>query len=69
MQILELTIDGMSCNGCVGSVTRALKAVPGVADVAVTLAPPRARVTFDPTKTGRDAFAAALDDAGYELAG
>jgi copper chaperone len=69
MQTLELTIDGMTCDGCVGSVTRVLKAVPGVTDVAVTLAPPHARVTFDPAQAGRDDFAAALDDAGYGLAG
>ena len=68
MQTLELVIDGMSCNGCVGSVTRVLKGVPGVADVSVTLAPPRALVTFDPAKTGRADFAAAVEDAGYGIA-
>ncbi|HXU53576.1 MAG TPA: heavy-metal-associated domain-containing protein [Casimicrobiaceae bacterium] len=68
MQTLEIAIDGMSCNGCVGSVTRVLKAVPGVADVTVTLQPPRARIAFDPVKAGRAQFAEALDDAGYGLA-
>lgn len=68
MQHMELTIDGMTCNGCVGSVTRVLKALPGVADVEVTLSPPKARVAFDPTKAGRAQFAAALDEAGYGLA-
>jgi copper chaperone len=68
METLEFAVEGMSCSGCVGSVTRVLKAVPGVSDVAVTLAPPRARVAFDPAKAGPAAFAAALDQAGYGLA-
>ena len=42
----------MTCGGCVASVTRVLKAVPGVADVAVTLTPGAAKVTFDPARTG-----------------
>jgi copper chaperone CopZ len=39
-----LNISGMHCNGCVERLTRALRAVPGVESVKVTLAPPRAEV-------------------------
>jgi copper chaperone len=67
MQTIELVIEGMSCNGCVGSVTRVLKAMPGVADVTVTLLPPRAHVTFDPAIADRGALAAAVEDAGYAV--
>ena len=39
-----IAIRGMHCQMCVGRLTTALKAVPGVSGVRVTLEPPRARV-------------------------
>ena len=40
-----LTIQGMSCQHCVASVTRALQAVPGVETAQVSLDEARAQVT------------------------
>ena len=68
MDNLELNVKGMSCQGCVASVTRVLKAVPGVSDVTVTLQPPRARVAYDGTRTTAAALKAAVEDAGYGVA-
>jgi copper chaperone len=51
METITMNVKGMSCGGCVASVTRVLKSVPGVTDVAVTLTPGTAKVTFDPAKT------------------
>jgi copper chaperone len=65
METITMTIDGMSCGGCVASVTRVLRNLPGVADVAVSLAPPQARVTYDPATAPREAIEAAIEDAGY----
>jgi copper chaperone CopZ len=48
-------------------VTRVLKAVPGVADVAVTLNPGAAKVTFDPARTAPPALRSAIEDAGYDV--
>ena len=42
---MVLAIAGMTCGGCAGAVTRALSAVPGVADARVDLAGGRATVT------------------------
>ena len=39
-----MNVAGMTCQGCVASVTRVLKAVPGVSDVVVTLQPGTATV-------------------------
>ena len=39
METITMNVQGMTCGGCVASVTRVLKAVPGVTDVAVTLQP------------------------------
>ncbi len=67
MQTATLKIDGMSCTGCVGSVTRALKQLDGVADVNVTLQPPQATVTFDQQHVEISSLIAAVEDAGYEV--
>ena len=65
METLELKIQGMRCDGCVKSVTRVLSALPGVHAVEVSLAEGRANVRFDPARTGREAFAQAVERAGY----
>jgi copper chaperone len=67
METITMNVQGMSCGGCVASVTRVLKAVPGVTDVAVTLEPGAAKVTFDPAKTGAPALRSAVEDAGYDV--
>ena len=67
METVTMNVQGMTCGGCVASVTRVLKAVPGVADVAVTLTAGSAKVTFDPAKTGAPALKSAVEDAGFDV--
>ena len=67
METKTFNVSGMTCGGCVASVTRVLKAVPGVADASVTLHPGEARVTFDVSKTNADALRAAVEDAGFDV--
>ncbi len=66
MEIVTLKIGGMTCTGCVSSVTRVLKAVPGVSEVDVSLEDAQARVAFDPARAGRDALRSAVEDAGFD---
>jgi copper chaperone len=68
MQTVTIKVRGMTCGGCVASVTRVLKAVSGVSDVAVTLRPGEAMVAFDPAKTTVPALQTAIKDAGYDIA-
>ncbi|HEX6138081.1 MAG TPA: heavy-metal-associated domain-containing protein [Casimicrobiaceae bacterium] len=68
METVKLNVAGMSCQGCVASVTRVLKAVPGVEDAVVTLQPGAATVTYDAGRTGVPALKAAIEDAGYGVA-
>ena len=68
MENITLNVQGMTCGGCVASVTRVLKAVPGVTEVAVTLQPGVAKVTFDPSRTQPATLRSAIEDAGYEVA-
>jgi copper chaperone len=69
MTTVTLKVEGMTCGGCVASVTRVLRTVPGVDDVAVTLRPGEARVDFDPARTDVAALKAAIEGAGYDVAG
>ena len=63
---LSLPIEGMSCASCVGRVERAIKAVPGVTEVAVNLATERATVTAA-AGLERAQLVAAIEKAGYDV--
>ena len=67
MESITLNVNGMTCGGCVASVTRVLKAVPGVTEVLVTLQPSVASVTFDPARIQVPALRAAIEGAGYDV--
>ena len=67
MDTITMNVKGMTCGGCVASVTRVLKSVPGVSDVAVTLTPGTAKVTFDSARTSAPALRNAVEDAGYDV--
>lgn len=62
------TVVGMTCGHCVSSVTAELSAVPGVRNVKVDLATGIATVASD-QPLADEGISAAIDEAGYELAG
>ena len=64
MQQLKMTIDGMSCGGCVSTVEKALRALPGIRVDAVKVG--SATVSYDATRTTPAAIAQAVTNAGYE---
>jgi copper chaperone CopZ len=64
--ITTLDINGMTCNGCVKHVDQALRAVPGVTAVEVSLAEHRAKVVHDPERSPVPGLVAAVEGAGYE---
>jgi phosphoglycolate phosphatase len=66
METVELKVEGMDCQGCVKSVTRMLSGVAGVQDVDVSLEEGRARVTYDPARSGPAEFKRAIERAGYK---
>ena len=66
METAEIRIGGMTCEGCVKSVTRMLSGVPGVEKVDVSLEQALARVTFDPAKAGPAELKRAIERAGYK---
>lgn len=58
-------VEGMSCRGCVTSVTDALAAVDGVIHADVDYERAVAAVTYDPTRTDPARLSAAIEGAGY----
>ena len=64
MNTIHLEVQGMSCGGCVKSVTAALTRVPGVSTVDVDLQAGRATVTGD-LPQGGDPLVLASTAAGY----
>jgi len=63
--ITTLRITGMTCNGCVRHVDKALRAVPGVSAVEVSLPEQSAKIVHDDS-AGLPALVAAVETAGYE---
>lgn len=68
MENVTIKVEGMTCQGCVKSVTNVLQPIAGVKTVAVTLQPGEARVEFDSAKTSVDALRKAIENAGYDVA-
>ncbi len=62
-----MNVTGMTCGGCVSKVTQALKAVPGVGHVDVSLTG-KASVDFDEKLTSRMRLQSAVKEAGYGVA-
>ena len=67
METVTLNVTGMTCGGCVASVTRVLKTTPGVDNAVVRLDSHSATVTFDPARTSVPALKSAIEDAGYAV--
>jgi copper chaperone len=66
METTTIKVDGMSCGGCVKSVTGVLTALDGVASADVSLERKQAVVEFDAAKVTRDQLMAAIEDAGFD---
>ena len=60
----ELQVEGMSCEGCVRSVTKSVQSLDGKAKVDVDLASKKVRVE---SQASLDAVKAAISDAGYDV--
>jgi copper chaperone CopZ len=68
MSTATFTVVGMTCGHCVNSVTEEVSAVAGVTTVDVDLASGGLTVTSE-EPVDDDAVRAAVEEAGYELAG
>lgn len=66
METMVLKVGGMSCGGCVKSVTGVLEALPGVSKADVSLEKAEAVVSYEPGQATREQMVQVIDDAGFE---
>ncbi len=69
MEKSTLKIEGMTCEHCVGSVTKALKNLEGVSSVSVTLEGKNAKVEYDAEKVSLLDITKAIEGDGFEVKG
>jgi len=67
MAEIRLEIEGMTCQHCVMRVKKAIDGIDGVSSSEVSTG--SALVTYDESKTDRDAIAKAVQDTGYKVKG
>ncbi|MBM7808406.1 copper chaperone CopZ [Geodermatophilus bullaregiensis] len=68
MSTASYTVVGMTCGHCVTAVTEEVSGLPGVTDVSVDLDSGGLTVTSQ-APVDDDAVRAAVEEAGYEVAG
>ncbi|WP_067220566.1 heavy-metal-associated domain-containing protein [Stappia indica] len=62
--MIEVKIDGMTCNGCVASVKKALAAADPASSAEIDLASGTARIE---TQMPRDKVVETIEAAGYDV--
>ena len=64
--MIQFNVEGMSCQHCVGAVTRAIHEHDAAAKVEIDLATGRVSVE---SKQSAEVLKAAIDEAGYTVTG
>jgi len=64
----RFTVEGMTCSECAARVEKSIRALPGIASVAIDLASGLATVDYDVAKCTRDQIRQAIISAGYKIA-
>ncbi len=67
IQERSVPVSGMTCASCVAHVERALKELPGISSVIVSLATNKAALKYDPAQVSLADIRRAVDDAGYTV--
>jgi len=66
LETVTLDVKGMTCDGCVQTISKTMAKTDGVDKCEVSLAENSASVTFDPSKTSREKIAQTISDLGYQ---
>ncbi|NHN88496.1 heavy-metal-associated domain-containing protein [Acetobacter conturbans] len=67
MTTTTLIVQGMTCDGCVTAVKRALEGIPGVKEATPSLEKGAVKVDYDPSETSPSSFTPSLEAAGFEV--
>ena len=66
LETKQIAIEGMTCDGCVRTIEKALRRIHGVKDLRIDRANAIATVTFDHKQTNLPAMHDAILRAGYK---
>lgn len=64
-QQIKVPIDGMVCMACQSTIKKAIKSLPGVKNVEVSLENKNALITYYPNLVKPEQFQKAINDKGY----
>ncbi|MGV3576643.1 MAG: heavy-metal-associated domain-containing protein [Devosia sp.] len=64
---VEFKIEGMDCAHCVSSVEGAVRSLPGISEVKVSLADNNAVVSRDPALVTDAAIIEAIEEVGFDV--
>lgn len=67
MKTLVISIDGMHCDGCAGTIQALLAVEAGVKAASVSFNDGRARVLYDPASADERKHVAAIERGGYKV--
>ena len=67
--VMTLPVQGMSCGGCEGAVTRAVGAMPGVSAVTASHKDAQVVVTYDPALVQPADITQKIGKLGYAVGG
>jgi copper chaperone CopZ len=65
-KVIELTVTGMTCQGCADHVTTALSKKTGVVKSDVKFASNSATITYDPSTVKEEEIIRAIEETGYK---
>ncbi len=66
MSSQTIQVRGMSCDHCSQTIHRALKAMPGISKVSVSLEKGEVVIDFDDTQTNTQTISAKIAQIGFE---
>jgi len=67
MEKIVLKVDGMSCEHCAKTVSKAVSSISGTKDASVDLKNGTVSFSFDSGKAALDAVAAAITEEGFTV--
>jgi copper chaperone len=68
-EIVNLSVEGMSCSHCENSVKKAVGALKGVSTVTVDLKAKRVLVELESGEVSLEKIKNAIEDEGYDVVG
>jgi copper chaperone CopZ len=68
LEVVNLPVQGMTCDNCVRTIERKLRVTPGVRKASVDLRGATATVEYDPGMTTRQSIRQTIEKLGYQVA-